>query len=341
MVRCDEFYLKWDKCGNFCEKHPDTASEIEKYLDFQHEIENRGDIEPAVKAGISAISADALRPLLREPDPEIREETKTHVIKALKRKTPTGGLYYFDENGKPKTKKRKKKNGEYEQISPIDGVIQRTLKTVKGKYIDRERKGPKLLEQYNIEIRRGDFRTVLSDLSECSVKLILTDPPYGKKYLSCWEDLGAFAARVLRDDGALITYSGQLYLPKVIESLLQHLDWWWLCAVVHAGSSNLTPLGHPVRKVINQFKPILMFVPRGGGIETTFRDLVNGTGPEKDKHNWAQPVGEAYSIIQTFCEPGDLIVDPFAGSGSVGVAAKQLGMKFIGAEILEAPNGQT
>ena len=86
MVRCDEFYLKWDKCGNFCEKHPDTTSEIEKYLDFQHEIENRGDIEPAVKAGISAISADALRPLLREPDPEIREETKTHVIKALESK---------------------------------------------------------------------------------------------------------------------------------------------------------------------------------------------------------------------------------------------------------------
>jgi len=100
MVRCDEFYLKWDKCGNFCEKHPDTASEIEKYLDFQHEIENRGDIEPAVKAGISAISADALRPLLREPDPEIREETKTHVIKALESKKNLS-------NGRFKRKKRK------------------------------------------------------------------------------------------------------------------------------------------------------------------------------------------------------------------------------------------
>jgi len=60
-----------------------TASEIEKYLDFQHEIENRGEIEPAVKAGISAISADALRPLLREPDPEIREKAILYVENRL------------------------------------------------------------------------------------------------------------------------------------------------------------------------------------------------------------------------------------------------------------------
>jgi len=33
MVRCDEFYAKWEKVGNFCEKHPRTAERIETYLD--------------------------------------------------------------------------------------------------------------------------------------------------------------------------------------------------------------------------------------------------------------------------------------------------------------------
>lgn len=200
--------------------------------------------------------------------------------------------------------------------------------------VDKARKTPTLKKQYDVGIRQGDFREVLSDIPDKSVKLILTDPPYGKNYLILWNDLGLFASRVLREDGALITYSGQLYLPEVITALLHHLDWWWLCGVVHSGSSNLTPLGQPVRKVINQFKPILVFVRRGGGIESVFRDLINGTGPSKEKHNWGQPIAEAYKILQTFCQPGDLVVDPFAGSGSIGVAAKELQLQFIGAEIL-------
>jgi DNA-directed RNA polymerase subunit RPC12/RpoP len=32
MVRCDEFYEKWERCGNFCEVHPTVAASIEKYL---------------------------------------------------------------------------------------------------------------------------------------------------------------------------------------------------------------------------------------------------------------------------------------------------------------------
>lgn len=200
--------------------------------------------------------------------------------------------------------------------------------------VDKARKTPELKEQYDVGIRQGDFREVLSDIPDKSVKLILTDPPYGKNYLAQWNDLGVFASRVLREDGALITYSGQLYLPQVIVALERHLDWWWLCGVVHSGSSNLTPLGQPVRKVINQFKPILIFVQQGGGLDNVFRDIVDGAGPSKDKHNWGQPIAEAHRILETFCRTGDLVVDPFAGSGAVGVAARELGMQFIGAEVI-------
>lgn len=33
--------------------------------------------------------------------------------------------------------------------------------------------------------------------------------------------------------------------------------------------------------------------------------------------------------------PGDLVLDPFAGSGSVGVACKELGRSFVGIELIE------
>lgn len=31
-MRCDDFYAKWKRCGNFCEKNPSTAARIEAYL---------------------------------------------------------------------------------------------------------------------------------------------------------------------------------------------------------------------------------------------------------------------------------------------------------------------
>lgn len=94
MVRCDEFYEKWEKCGNFCEKHPQTAQEINKYLDFIREIENREDIEPEVKSAMADLPERAVRPLIREKDPEIKENVIQSVRKSLKSgKDPLSGKF--------------------------------------------------------------------------------------------------------------------------------------------------------------------------------------------------------------------------------------------------------
>ncbi len=222
---------------------------------------------------------------------------------------------------------------------PTKQTIFKAIKQETGN-TDKSRKSPELIKQYDVGIRHGDFREVLNDITPQSVKLIFTDPPYGKKYLPLWEDLGIFAARVLRSDGALITYSGQLYLPQVINALSKHLDWWWLCGLTHEGTGNFTPLGQPARKVINQFKPILLFVAKGGGINVVFRDLIKGQGKNKDMHNWQQALPEAKTVLKTFCKEKetDLVIDPFAGSGTIGKAALELNLQFIGAEILD--NGE-
>ena len=92
-MRCDEFYEKWRKCGNFCEKHPDTAAEIEALLDFVDEINEREDLSDEAKAAFAGTSARAVRPLIREPNPEIRDKAISHIGKTLTRKTPQGGQY--------------------------------------------------------------------------------------------------------------------------------------------------------------------------------------------------------------------------------------------------------
>jgi ParB-like chromosome segregation protein Spo0J len=191
------------------------------------------------------------------------------------------------------------------------------------------------LKSSKFNVRRGDFRQVLADVE--GVSLVLTDPPYPKEFLPLWEDLGRWAQSALADDGLLVAYSGQMFLPQVLELLGKHLDFWWCGAVIHKGSGNLTPLGHPVRKVVNKWKPLVMFMKRGGvGFQRDFSDLLDGAGKQKTEHNWQQHEAEAAALVQAFTKEGELVVDPFAGSGGFCRAAHDLGRIAIGAEILEA-----
>ena len=57
--------------------------------------------------------------------------------------------------------------------------------------------------------------------------------------------------------------------------------------------------------------------------------------PLADNHPTEKPVSLAAHFIRLHTKPGDLILDPFMGSGTTGVAAVQLGRRFIGIEIDE------
>jgi hypothetical protein len=185
-----------------------------------------------------------------------------------------------------------------------------------------------------LEIRAGDFREVLADIPDNSVDVILTDPPYGRRWLPLWSDLGEFAARVLRSDGGvLLTYSGVYHLPEVMSRLGEHLRYWWTISVVHQGPSGLVMLGRG--NVMCCWKPVLVYTRRDlDQFRWKFRDVLEGAGRQKRLHNWEQSTDEAEWLLRTFGREGGLVVDPFAGSGSFGVAAVRCGMRFIGAEIL-------
>jgi len=62
--------------------------------------------------------------------------------------------------------------------------------------------------------------------------------------------------------------------------------------------------------------------------------FLNGMN-EKREHPTQKPVALGRWILQKSAKEGDLIFDPFTGSGSFLVACKQLNYKFIGCEINE------
>ena len=51
------------------------------------------------------------------------------------------------------------------------------------------------------------------------------------------------------------------------------------------------------------------------------------------KHPTAKPIDLMRWLVATYSNPGDLVLDPFAGSGTTGVACVQLGREFIGMEM--------
>lgn len=54
---------------------------------------------------------------------------------------------------------------------------------------------------------------------------------------------------------------------------------------------------------------------------------------EKVNHPYAKPLAMIEKLILMYSKPGELIFDPFCGSGTTGVAAKKLGRRFVGCEI--------
>jgi hypothetical protein len=157
-----------------------------------------------------------------------------------------------------------------------------------------------------------------------SADLVLTDPDYTRAGVAggAFEDLAEMAAIWLRPGGLLVTYCGQMHLPHAIASLSgSGLAYWWMLAALHDTGSGVAQV-RP-RAIGNAFKPLLVFrQPGGQDLPPWSLDVIRGTGRCKDTgHPWEQAQSEAEQIITTFTQPGHLVVDPYAGSGTTAAAA--------------------
>ena len=63
--------------------------------------------------------------------------------------------------------------------------------------------------------------------------------------------------------------------------------------------------------------------------DTWWHTIVSPTGREKLGYPTQKPLGILRRIIQASSNPGDLILDFFAGSGTTGAAAHELGRRFL------------
>jgi len=183
----------------------------------------------------------------------------------------------------------------------------------------------------SVDFRLGDFEDVFSDLEDGSVDCIITDPPYPFEFIESWTKLSRFAKRVLKPNGFCIAYSGQMNLPHVIQRMSEHLDYYWTFCVYHEGQTQIV---NGVN-LIARWKPVLIYQNGKKKIPNTIQDYFISESREKDGHDWQQSKSGVSYLINYFTEPGDLIIEPFAGSGTTIKAAIKLGRQIKAAEIDE------
>lgn len=197
-------------------------------------------------------------------------------------------------------------------------------------------------------IIHGDSLTVLRGMEAGSVDAIITDPPYGINYVSqtgarikndkspfIWFLYDAF--RVLKSGdsgrGSLVCFTRWDVQQTFIDAMKlagfqvkSEVIW---DKVFYGMGDTKAAFAPSHENIIFAIKGKFSFPGHRPKDLVTFQKL----NSSQMVHPTEKPVGLLASLITSVTKPGDLILDPFAGSGSTLVAAKKTGRRFIGVEL--------
>jgi ParB-like chromosome segregation protein Spo0J len=182
------------------------------------------------------------------------------------------------------------------------------------------------------EVRTGDLREVLADIADQSVDAIVCDPPYNREGLPSYSMLSEFAARVLKPGRLCVAYCGKVWLPDHFDRLAEHLEYVWTGAIFLPGRHTIFR-----RKMIfGRWRPVAFFSAGTYDVRTTIVDalMAEGSGEKgPGDHPWQQTVGPFARLVEMAARPGELVLDPFLGSGTTALACLATGRRFLGCDV--------
>lgn len=215
-----------------------------------------------------------------------------------------------------------------------------------------------------------NYETSIMRIPDGAIDLILTDPPYG--VTDCewdvrpdldfmWKEFN----RVLKPNGAAVVTATQPFATDLINANRK----WFRYDLVWVKSN---PVGflNSHKMPMRQHELVLVFYrrlptynpqmsksaprvakalkreSRGSGVYRKTLNIsyeheghyptsilpFNKEGGGKDRHPTQKPVALFEYLIRTYSNPGEIILDPFMGSGTTAVAALNTMRKYIGFE---------
>jgi DNA modification methylase len=191
------------------------------------------------------------------------------------------------------------------------------------------------------QILQGDCLQILPMLPDCSVDLVLTDPPYLARYrdregrtlanddnpaavVSAYEDL----YRILKPGSFCISFYGYTRLHEFTLAWKQagfetvgHIVW----PKPYASSTRFLRLMHESAFVLAKGRPAKPAQP--------LPDVQCWDYTGNKSHPTEKSVRIMQPLIRSFSKEGDLVLDPFAGSGTTCVAAALAQRRYLGIEL--------
>jgi site-specific DNA-methyltransferase (adenine-specific) len=213
-----------------------------------------------------------------------------------------------------------------------------------------------------IELIHGDCLVEMQNIESVSVDMILCDLPYGKTACK-WDTVIPFEPlweqykRIIKKNGAIVLFGSQPFTSALIMSNLRMFKYEWIWE-----KDNSTGFQLAKKRPLKKHENIIVF----GGSKYNPQELIkfgkeNKRGKcgdnwgemqsnsyiqeftnyptslikfkkDKGKHPTQKPVALLEYLIKTYTNEGETVLDNCMGSGSTGVAARNLNRKFIGIE---------
>lgn len=189
----------------------------------------------------------------------------------------------------------------------------------------------------------ASWETWLPTQPECD--LLLTDPPYSTDV----EDIGAFARAWLPEALQHVKATGRAYVcigsyPEELQAYLEADRAGMTLADVLVWCYNNTKGAAPKDTYSRNYQVILHFkgaiappLDRGLTAEAEACQVINAPGgfgeSETRFHAWQKPTSLAEMYIRHATRQGELVLDPFAGTGTFLLAAAGLGRSASGCDL--------
>jgi len=195
----------------------------------------------------------------------------------------------------------------------------------------------------------GDALDILGSFPSESFDAVVTDPPFGvgfrygkiveqqndaESYWAWFEPRYREMERVLRPGGFMAVYQCQRYYPHFWE-------WFGMDIRVFIAAKNFVSVVSN-RQMHYAYDPVITYYKRGAdplaNPDATRRMdwSVGDTASHRGRVKWhpcPKPPVQLAGMIDSFTKVGGMVLDPFTGSGAIGVAARMVGRRFVGVEI--------